>query len=69
MKLTKTYKVVAKDGELLFPIDSVKTSSVYPANDTIYFQSDNIEEANAFVKEHNLVLRTINSDNFQTNIY
>lgn len=55
-KLTKKYKVVAKDGKLLWPVeDKGFVNEVYPGNGTVYFESDSFEEAQQFVNNNNLV--------------
>lgn len=55
-KLVKKYKVVAKDGRMLFPLttDGI-VDDVYPGKGTISFESDSFDEAQRFVKDNGLV--------------
>lgn len=62
-KLTKKYKVVAKDGLMLWPLtEDGYAAEVYPGVGTLSFESDSYEEALAFVKANNLVYVEPESD-------
>lgn len=54
-KLTKDYRVIHKDGILLFPVDYFKgLGETYPAKGDSYAEFDTEEEAQEYIKVNNL---------------
>lgn len=54
-KLTKDYRVIHKDGILLFPVDYFKgLGETYPAKGDSYAEFDTEEEAQEYIKVNKL---------------
>lgn len=55
-KLTKQYRVVSKDGKMVFPLtEEGITGETFPAFDTTAVEFDTFAEAKAYADEHGLV--------------
>ena len=55
-KLTKKYKIVSENGEMLFPVDENRNDLViFPGVGTKYEEFDTYEEAKAYIDKNKLI--------------